>query len=57
LGQEITDDVSRIGREMVRIKKAYTRKVSIVARYDLPFRAVLDSQQIWHDLIGEDLVI
>lgn len=42
---------------MVRIKNTYTRKVSVVARYDLAFRAVLDSQQVWHDLIGEDLMM
>lgn len=42
---------------MVRIKNTYTRKVNVVARYDLAFRAVLDSQQVWHDLIGEDLMM
>lgn len=54
MGQEISDDLSSLGRELVRIKSAYARKVNIVARYDLAFRAVLDLQSIWHDLIGED---
>lgn len=57
MGQEISDDTARIGREMVRIKDTYRRKVNVVARYDLAFRAVLDSQQVWHDLIGQDLMI
>lgn len=29
----------------------------MVVRPDLAFRAVLDSQPVWHDLIGEDLLI
>ena len=41
----------------MRIRNAYTRKVNIVARYDLAFKAVLDSQLIWHDLIGENLLM
>lgn len=57
LGQEISDDLSRVGREMARIKKAYPRKLNIVVRCDLAFREVLDSQSIWHDFIGEDLQI
>lgn len=55
LGQEISDDLSRIGREMARVKKVYPRKLDIVVRCDLAFRAVLDSQPIWDDFIGEDL--
>jgi len=55
LGQDISCDLSRIGREMARIKDKYTRKVNMVVRHDLAFRAVLDSQPIWRDLIGEDL--
>lgn len=57
LGKGISDDLSSIGREMMRIRNAYTSKVTIVARYDLAFKAVLDSQSIWHDLIGEDLLM
>ena len=54
LGQDISYDLSRIGRELVRVKNAYTSKVNMVVRHDLAFRAVLDSQPTWHDLIGED---
>lgn len=56
-GKEIKHDLSGIGREIARIEDEYTRKVNIVVRYDLAFRAVLDSQTIWRDLIGEDLLI
>lgn len=52
LGEEIGYDLSRIGCEMSRIKNSYTRKVKMVVRDDLAFRAVLDSQPIWHDFIG-----
>ena len=55
LGRGISHDLSRIGREMTRIQAEYTRKVDTVVRHDLAFGAVLDSQPIWRDLIGEDL--
>lgn len=55
LGEGVRSDLSRIGYEMSRIQQAYTRKVNIVVRHDLAFRAVLDSQPIWHDLIGGDI--
>ena len=54
MGQGISCDLSRIGREMARIKDMYTRKVNVVVRNDLAFRAVLDSQPMWRDLIEED---
>ena len=55
MGEGISDDLSRIGREMTRIKNAYTRNVSIVPRHDLAFRAVIDSQPIWRNFIGDDI--
>lgn len=53
-GREVKYDLSGIGREIVRIRDEYPRKVSTVVRHDLAFSAVLDSQPIWRDLI-EDL--
>jgi hypothetical protein len=53
--QEIKYDLYRIGREISRVKDEYTREVYAVVRHDLAFRAILDSQPIWRDLIEEDL--
>lgn len=50
LGQEIRDDLANIGYEMVRIKKAYARKVNIVTRCDSAFKVATDS------LVGEELL-
>jgi hypothetical protein len=55
LGQETGGDLSRIGQEMARIKNAYARRVNMVVRYDFAFRAILDSQPVWSDIIGNDL--
>jgi len=57
LGEGVSDDLSRIGHEMVRIQSAYTRWVNVVVRQDNAFGAVLSSQPIWHGLIGEDVLI
>ena len=56
-GQEIKHDLTGIGREIVRIKDEYARKVNVVVRHDLAFRAVLGSQPIWRDITGKDLLM
>jgi len=55
LDEGVGDELSRVGREVLRIKNAYARKVVVTVRHDLAFRAVLDLQPIWRDLIEEDL--